>query len=49
MLADGKNVELLKFPWVGFHKPHTQRFCSRRKLDIWNMFKLLKKIPQYCF
>ena len=34
---------------MGFHTPHTQRVCSRRKLDESSWSKLLKKIPQYCF
>lgn len=34
---------------MGFHSPHTQRVCSRRKLDKSSGPKLLKKIPQDCF
>ena len=34
---------------MGFHNPHTQRVCSRRKLDNSSGPKSLKKIPQYCF
>ena len=34
---------------MGFHIPHTQRVCSRRKLDESSWPKLLKKIPQDCF